>query len=314
MRRSRSSRWRETARAAVPVLVILSFFLSACGRRPPPEFVGADAWTYLVKQCEFGPRTPGSPGHGSTQTLIIDELRKAGAHVRLQRFRVQDPYGSGELQLTNIIGSFYPDEKRRFLLAAHYDTRPWADQEEDVLLHSQPIMGANDGASGVAVLLEMAGILTRHRPKRLGVDLVFFDGEDYGKSGDLQFYLLGSRHFAANLGGYRPTGGILLDMVGARDATIRQEGNSLDHAPKLTAEIFVRAQNLGLDIFVPERSAPIIDDHVPLLQAGIPVVDLIGLPYPYWHTLADTPDKCSQQTLRSVGTLVVDIIYDIPQP
>jgi len=314
MRRLRSSRWRQAARAAVSVLAILSFSLSACGRRPPPEFVGADAWAYLVKQCEFGPRLPGSSGHDSTRTLIIDELRKAGAEVRLQRFRVKDPYGSGELRLTNIIGSFYPNEKTRFLLAAHYDTRPWADQEEDVSLHSQPILGANDGASGVAVLLEMAGILSDHRPKRLGVDLVFFDGEDYGKSGDLQFYLLGSRHFAANLGGYRPRGGVLLDMVGAREARITQEGNSLDHANELTVAIFDRAQKLGLDIFVPERSGPIFDDHVPLLQAGIPVVDLIGLPYPHWHTLADTPDKCSQQTLRSVGTLVVDIIYNIPQP
>jgi Zn-dependent M28 family amino/carboxypeptidase len=244
--------------------------------------------------------------------LIIEELRKAGARVTLQRFRVQDPYGAGELPLTNIIGSFYPDEKRRFLVAAHYDTRPWADEEDDVRMHSQPILGANDGASGVAVLLELASILANSRPNRLGVDLVFFDGEDYGKSGDPQFYLLGSKHFAANLRGYRPMGGILLDMVGAREARIAQEGNSLDHAKELTMEIFARAQKLGLDIFVSERSDPIYDDHVPLLRAGIPVVDLIGLPYPHWHTLADTPDKCSQETLRVVGTLVVDVIYDAP--
>jgi Zn-dependent M28 family amino/carboxypeptidase len=246
------------------------------------------------------------------RTLIVDELRTAGAVVRLQRFEIEDPYGSGRLPLANIIGSFYPGEKRRFLLAAHYDTRPWADEDEDPDAHSQPILGANDGASGVAVLLEMAGILGSHRPKGLGVDLVFFDGEDYGRSGDTQHYLLGSKHFAANLGGYRPQGGILLDMVGARDARIGQEGTSLNHAPELTAKIFERAQRLGLDLFVAEPAEAIYDDHVPLLQAGIPVVDLIGWPYPFWHTLADTPDKCSQETLRSVGTLVADIVYDMP--
>jgi Zn-dependent M28 family amino/carboxypeptidase len=210
------------------------------------------------------------------------------------------------------VGSFYTDERTRLLVAAHYDTRPWADQEEDTTAHLLPIPGANDGASGVAVLLELAHVLAANRPRGVGVDLVFFDGEDYGKEGDTQFYLLGSRHFAANLSGYRPWGGIVLDMVGAKDARIAREGHSLDGAPELTDELFGRAARLELDVFVEGRLTPIFDDHVPLLQAGIPTVDLIGLPYPYWHTLEDTPDKCSSGTLRAVGALVTDLIYDFP--
>ncbi|MDH3215221.1 MAG: M28 family peptidase [Candidatus Krumholzibacteria bacterium] len=240
----------------------------------------------------------------------MNGLKRAGAKVTLQRFSTPDPYQSRTLNLTNIVGSFFPNRKQRLLLAAHYDTRPWADEEEDEKLWQQSIVGANDGASGVAVLLELADILAQRRPKRVGVDLVFFDGEDYGKAGDLQFYLLGSKHFVANLQGYRPECGIVLDMVGAEGGKIRQEGNSLSVAPQLTQELFARAARLGLDVFVPQRSEPIYDDHVPLLQAGIPTVDLIGLPYPYWHRLGDTPDKCSKETLRQVGTLVVDFIYD----
>jgi hypothetical protein len=278
----------------------------------PAEFSGDAAWEYLLAQCEYGPRVPGSSAHDRTKSLIIGRLRASGARVSQQRFEIKDPYGASTIRLSNIIGSFYSEEKKRFLIAAHYDTRPWADQEDDEAEWTQPILGANDGASGVAVLLELADVLGRHRPKGLGGDLVFFDGEDYGKEGDVQYYLLGSKHFAANLAGYRPRCGVVLDMVGAEGAQIRQEGNSLALAPEFTDEIFRRAGQMELDTFVAERAEPIYDDHIPLLQAGIPTVDLIGLPYAHWHTLGDTPDKCSRETLEAVGTLVVDLIYRFP--
>lgn len=281
----------------------------ACAERPP-GFSGESAWAYLVRQCEFGPRPPGSAAHDSVLAFIIGELRRGSSSVRLQRFEVEDPYGAGPLALTNVIASFAPERKERVLIAAHYDTRPWADQETDEDKQRQPILGANDGASGVAVLLELARILSKRTPPHVGVDLVFFDGEDYGREGDLEFYLLGSKYFGANLRGYRPKCGVVLDMVGAEDARIRQEGNSLARAPRLTEYIFQRAGALALDVFVPESSQPIYDDHIPLLQAGIPTVDLIGLPYPHWHTLEDTPDKCSVETLGQVGTLMVDLIYN----
>lgn len=296
------------------LFIFLFFLLSilGCDKAPAAEFSGDRAWQYLVKQCEFGPRPPGTAAHDSTRSFIVERLRMNGARVSLQRFAVDDPYGDGVLSLANVVGSFYPEERRRMLVAAHYDTRPWADREENEESRNLPILGANDGASGVAVLLEIADILAAHRPKDLGIDLVFFDGEDYGKTADLKYYLLGSRHFAANLGGYRPRFGVVLDMVGARDARISQEGNSLDFAPELTQQIFRRAEKMALDVFVSQRASPVYDDHVPLLRAGIPTVDLIGLPYPHWHRLSDTPDKCSAETLRAVGKLVVDLIFDSP--
>jgi Zn-dependent M28 family amino/carboxypeptidase len=225
---------------------------------------------------------------------------------------MRDPYSDRVLELTNITGSFSIKADKRVLLAAHYDTRPWADQEKTDSLRQLPIMGANDGASGVAVLLEIADLLGEQEPKGLGVDLVFFDGEDYGKDSDLEHFLLGSKHFAANLGGYHPVCGILLDMVGAKDARIFQEANSLSRAEDLITELFGRAQKLGLDVFVARRGQPVYDDHIPLIMAGIPVVDLIEFPYAYWHTLEDTPDKCSPETLRQVGVLLTDFLYDFP--
>ena len=291
-------------------LTVAALLPWGCAESRPPEFAGEAAWRYLHEQCEIGPRPPGTPAHDSTVVYIVDRLRAAGARVSLQRFEIDDPYRPGRLDLTNIIGSFAPETRKRVLLAAHYDTRPRADQETVDSLKTRPIVGANDAASGVAVLLEMGEILGARAPRGLGVDLVFFDGEDYGKEGDLEHYLLGSKYFAANLGGYRPEAGVLLDMVGAIGARIGQEGNSLAGAPELTADLFRRAKELGLDVFVARRVPPVYDDHVPLLQAGIPVVDFIGMPYRYWHTLADTPDKCSRDTLRQVGTLLVDFLYN----
>ncbi len=282
----------------------------ACQSAPPGEFSGDASWRYLLRQCEFGPRPPSTAAHDSTVAFIIDRLRQNGARVTLQRFEIQDPYGSTPLKLVNIIGSFAPEAEKRILLGAHFDTRPWADEDGDVASRGRPTLGANDGASGVAVLLELGDLLQRQLPRGLGVDLVFFDGEDYGKAGDLQFYLLGSKYFAARLGGYRPQCAVILDMVGARGLRIAQERNSLDYAPELTREIFARAERLNLDAFTREPFQHIYDDHVPLLQAGIPSVDLIGLPYAYWHTLEDTPDKCSKESLRQVGTLITDFVYD----
>lgn len=274
-----------------------------------PEFKGDAAWRYLKAQCAFGPRVPATPSHRDAMRFIVEHLKKNGAQVALQRFSVDDPYGSGELQLTNITASFQPDALVRVMLAAHYDTRPRADQEKVDSLRLQPIIGANDGASGVAVLMEISDLLAEHTPSDIGVDLVFFDGEDYGKEGELEYYLLGSKYFASNLKGYRPRCCILLDMVGAEGAQIPMEANSLQNAPELTRQLFARARELELNVFVQRTSQPIYDDHIPLLQVGIPAVDLIGLPYDHWHTLDDTPDKCSPETLRQVGALIADFIY-----
>jgi len=273
-------------------------------------FTGEAARKYIDEQCRLGPRPPGTKAHDKTVRFISSHLKDRGAEVSLQRFTRDDPYGERSLTFTNILGSFSPDRKKRVLLAAHYDTRPRADAEAADSLRDLPILGANDGASGVALLLEIADLLAEKMPKGIGVDLVFFDGEDYGKEGDLEHYLIGSKYFAANLGGYRPVCALVFDMVGAKDAEILQEGNSLAGAPDLAMEIFRRAQSLGLDVFAARQGQFVYDDHIPLLLAGIPSVDLIHFPYAYWHTLEDTPDKCSVETLRQVGTLAADILYN----
>ena len=298
------------SRSKRSVSLLIALLALGCANSASPQFSAESAWQYLTRQCDFGPRVPGSPQHAQTVRFLTEQLQAQGATVQLQRFEIADPYSGGVLPLTNIVGSFLPSRKRRVLLAAHYDTRPRADRETVDSLRALPILGANDAASGVAVLLEIGRLISQQPPGDIGVDIVFFDGEDYGKEGDLNYYLLGSKYFAANLAGYRPVCGILLDMVGARGAKIRQEGNSLAGAPRLTTDLFARAARLELDVFVPERFDAMFDDHVPLLRAGIPTVDLIGLPYEHWHTLADTPEACDPETLRQVGTLLLDFLYD----
>jgi glutaminyl-peptide cyclotransferase len=309
MRSSRFERSCRVVRRFGPLVLAAVLTVVGCRRGPDSTAFPSDAaWRYLVAQCDYGPRVPGTAAHDSTVRLISEVLAKNGAHVRRQRFAVPDPYGSDSLRLVNVIGRFGPDSGDRVILAAHFDSRPWADQETSAALRSRPVPGANDGASGVAVLLAMSDLFGARPPDRVGVELVFFDGEDYGREGDWDYYLLGSQHFAASLHEQKPRGAILLDMVGAKGAQIRQEGYSMDLAPRLTLELFERAKALGLDVFVPVRFSNMYDDHVPLLRAGIPSVDLIGFPYPYWHTTRDTPDKCSPETLRQVGTLIADFI------
>ena len=192
------------------------------------------------------------------------------------------------------------------LLGAHYDSRPWADRDTGAA-RELPVPGANDGASGVAVLLEVAELLAQWDPG-IGVDLVFFDGEDYGKEDDLGFYLLGSRHFVRSMGGYRPQAMLLLDMVGDADLRIPMEGNSLQAAPGLTSLVFAVADSLGVTQFDPVPGPAILDDHVPFLRERIPAVDLIDFEYPPWHTTADLPEACSPQSLEAVALVVLHVL------
>ncbi|HKZ22598.1 MAG TPA: M28 family peptidase [candidate division Zixibacteria bacterium] len=229
--------------------------------------------------------------------------------VSSQEFLHFDSVLKKEFILTNIIASFYPEEKERILLCAHWDTRPWADQDSAVGNRNQPIWGANDGASGVAVLLELAHIISREKSK-YGVDIVFFDGEDSGIKGNTKSYCLGSTFFAKNLPVPRPKFGILLDMVGDKDLNIYREQYSNTYAPEIVNLIWNKARKLKLKAFYSEVRHPVWDDHMPLILAGIPTVDIIDLDYPYWHTLQDTPDKCSPQSLETVGKLLISILYD----
>jgi hypothetical protein len=304
---------RITISSAVLLLVTsLAVLVGGCGEPAPPDFDSARVIAHVERQCAFGPRVPNSAARDSAAGYIARTLERYGAEVSLQPFRVVDPYAERELRLMNIIASFERDRETRVLLAAHYDSRPWADQDPDSTLRTQPIPGAVDGASGTGVLIEMGRLLGERMPRDIGVDLVFFDGEDYGKEGDLDYYLLGSKHLAANLEGYRPDHAILLDMVGGVGTRIAPEGYSMQYAPELTDTLFARAAALKLGYFTNEPGAPMIDDHVPFLRVGIPMVDLFGYEYDQWHTLADTPDRCSPELVGQVGALLVDFLYRYP--
>ncbi|MFQ6116043.1 MAG: M28 family peptidase [bacterium] len=264
----------------------------------------------MVKQCEFGPRVPGTEAHRECLDFLVSQLQQFGAKVIRQPFLQKVPRINKTVTMTNIIASFGLEKPERILLGAHWDTRPWADQDPVLANREKPIIGANDGASGVAVLLEIARNIQISEPI-FGVDIILFDGEDSGLSGQTDSYALGSQYFARNKDfQYRPLYGILLDMVGDKDLQIYQEENSIAYAPQIVEKVWNRAQSLNLPAFIPTPGYEVTDDHLPLLQVGIPCIDIIDFNYDYWHTLEDTPDKCSPESLKQVGQLVLSLLYE----
>jgi Zn-dependent M28 family amino/carboxypeptidase len=233
-----------------------------------------------------------------------------GAMVTRQPFMQSLPRLNKSVTMTNVIASFNAEKEERVLLCAHWDSRPWADQDPQVENRDKPILGANDGASGVAVLLEIARNIQKSEPL-YGVDIILFDGEDSGLPGQSETYALGSQYFAQNKDfRYQPKYGILLDMVGDKDLQIYQEKNSLAYAPQIVEMVWNRAQELGFPAFIPTPGYEVTDDHLPLLRVGIPTIDIIDFDYDYWHTLEDTPDKCSPESLKQVGQVVLSLLYE----
>lgn len=277
-----------------------------------PSFDAENAFRYLEAQVSFGPRVPNTNAHRQCLDYLNIELQKYADEVKLQNFN-DVAYGKN-LSLTNLIASFNKNSEKRILLAAHWDTHPWADQDLNPKNHDKPIDGANDGASGVAVLIEVARIL-KNNPPPIGVDIVLFDGEDYAKPTDVPAYLRGSKYFAKNKpANYNPMFGILLDMIGDAQLEIPKEGYSLRYAPDIIKLVWSIAKDLDLPEFVDEPGLEIIDDHLPLNEVGIKTINLIDFNFPdesnrYWHTLEDTPDKCSPRSLEVVGKVLLNIIY-----
>lgn len=278
-----------------------------------PTFDGKRAFDYLVVQTKFGPRVANTNAHRACLHYLGTELQKYADTVYFQPF-THVGYDGKTLYLSNIIASFNVEAKKRILLCAHWDSRPWADQDPDPKNHTKPILGANDGASGVAVLLEIARHL-KSQPPSIGIDIVLFDGEDYGKSGDLNNFLLGSRYFVKNKPpSIAPEFGILLDMVGDTQLELPKESNSVKYAPDIVNLVWSTARDVGSTAFIDAIGDDVYDDHIPLNQAGIKTIDIIDFAYPdqshqYWHTLEDTPDKCSPESLAEVGNVVLHVIY-----
>ena len=285
-----------------------------CSKAQPvsvPPFDGESAYRYLEAQCSFGPRNPGSGGHAKCLEFLSGELKKYSSEVRLQSFEASAGLLSGTGKMTNIIAVFHSSASpgNAILLTAHWDTRPIADRDPDPGKRGMPIPGANDGASGVAILLEAARRMKENPPPR-PVTIVFFDGEDGGSEGELETWCLGSKHFASGLSGSEYRFAVLLDMVGDKDLSIPMEGYSVQVARDRVDDLWGRARRLGIPAFKNRMGTYVYDDHVPLIQAGIPSVDLIDFDYPFWHTVADTPDKCSPESLKAVGTIILALIYN----
>ena len=280
-----------------------------------PRFDEDHAFSYLVAQCDFGPRNPGSDGYYACLDYLITELDQSANEIILQDFSYQERRYNKQYNLQNIIARFNPDSEFQTVISAHWDTRPWADQEDLRQDRDQPIIGANDGASGVAILLELAKIMGENPPP-IGVNLVFFDGEDMGVPGENETYCQGSRFFAKNLPIPRPNEAINLDMVGDKQLVLPIERYSLEYHPKLVRHLWDRAKEMGLDAFIGRVDYAIYDDHIPLNEiAGIPSIDIIDFKYPnsyanFWHTMNDIPENCSEESLGQVGDLMVDYIYN----
>ncbi len=291
-----------------------------------PSFNADSAYVYTAKQVAFGPRVPGTKAHDECALWIVKKLKSYCDTVIVQPFTAQT-YDKIYRKGKNIIGSFFPKKQKRVLLMAHWDSRPFADHDKDPSKHRTPIDAANDGASGVGVLLEMARQMHKERPN-VGVDILFFDLEDWGPPSDLHFgendfWALGAQYWAKNphVPGYSAEFGILLDMVGAKNATFPKEYFSRRYARYYLDMVWDKAYALGYDnYFVDKNGYPIDDDHKYVNQiAGIPSIDIIdikpnssnGTFYEYWHTTGDTMDKIDKNTLKAVGQVLLTVVYQL---
>ena len=291
-------RFRSSGQLAAAVC--LCFAVTALAASPAATFDADRAYRDLVTQCEFGPRVPATQAHAECARWLTQTLYDCADAVSVQPFT--RTVGGKALPLSNIVATFNPAGTGHVLLAAHWDTRPTADRDPNPANRSRPIPGANDGASGVAVLLEIARALKAHPPTRR-VTIVLFDGEDYGPTAKDMF--VGSKHFARTFEGPKVEWAVLLDMVGDRDLKIRPERFSVQGAPAVVDRIWTAAEKAGASAFVRDPGPAVLDDHVFLLDRGIPCIDIIDFDYPYWYTLADTPNKCTPDSLAQVGRAIL---------
>ncbi len=278
----------------------------------PTEFDGGAAMGWVRKQVEFGPRVPGTPAHRAAGDWLMAELRKRADTVYSQEW-VHTTADGKKLPMRNIVARFRPADPKRVLYLAHWDSRPVSDKETDPALAAMPVPGANDGGSGVAVLLGVAEALKKRAPA-VGVDLVLTDGEDWGSFVTMTDVLIGATYFGDHLpsADYVPLFGVLWDMVGDFDQSFGHESHSVRAAPEVVQRVWSVAQRLGHgSVFTTRDVGPISDDHVPLIDRGLRVIDVIDLGFEWHHTTKDTPDKVSQKSLQVVGDVAITVIRDL---
>ncbi len=328
----------------IVLFLIMLFFACESSRKAPdktsrrkllkaitvPSFNSDSAYVFIRKQVNFGPRVPNTEAHRSCGDYLISKLRSYGAEMYIQEFKEQ-AYDGTVLNLRNIIASFNPEVKKRIILAAHWDTRPFSDKDTE--MRNEPSDGANDGGSGVGVLLEVARILDANELPKAGIDIILFDGEDYGEHEDVEvspmkngrmqiWWCLGSQYWALHphKPKYSAYYGILFDMVGAKKARFYREGGSMQFAPKVVRKVWNTARILGYsNYFVNINSPGIMDDHIFVNRdAKIPMIaiveyDPMSSTYyfgPYHHTHKDNMNIISKQTLQAVGETVLYAIYN----
>ncbi len=269
-------------------------------------FSGVRAFAHLQAQCAFGPRAPGTPAHERAKGYILEQLAPLVDKLETQNFSFKNAERDNLLQLSNIIASFNDDARKKVLLSTHWDTRPTADCELKAKNRATPIIGANDGASGTGVLLELARVFHEQRPA-IGVVLHFSDGEDWGSSQETMF--LGARHFTQSVDCRAFAYAIVVDMVGDKNLRIFKEAKSQTRYPDLNKKVWDSAVSLGYGAyFAGAVQWRVFDDHDVFHEAGIPAILLIDFNYAYWHTLQDTPGKCSARSLQVVGDVLTKIV------
>ncbi len=287
---------------------------------PADQFDGRVAYDYLKKLCDIGPRPSGSAAMAAQQKLLAEHFKKLGGQVNFQNFNVRDPRDGSPVAMANIIIGWHPERKERILLCTHYDTRPFPDRDKQN--PKGVFVGADDGGSGVAILMELAKSMPKLDSK-YGVDFLLLDGEEFVFRERSQFdagdpYFLGAEYFARDYAGSKPDfkyrWGVLLDMVGNTNLKIFEETNSMawhDTRP-LVEDIWHTANKLGVKEFVARRKYDVMDDHLRLHDIGkIPTCDIIDFDYPYWHTEGDTPEHCSALSLAKVGWVMLEWLKQV---
>lgn len=282
-----------------------------------PAFSGTKAMNLLNEQCAMGYRIPGTPQHEKCLQWMKTQLEKNNFSARIISESAYIKLLKKQVNVQNLFGIYNPQAEKKVLISAHWDTRPIADRDTNPSLRNTPIIGANDGASGVAVLLELARAINEskqfeelRKDKNLGIILAFYDAEDCGNSGTNEDWCIGSKLFAASIpADMKFIEGINIDMIGDKDLQLYMEIESLNKYPAFTQEIWQIGQQVNSKTFIPSSKYTIIDDHSSFFETKIPYINIIDFDYPYWHTQSDTPEKCSEQSLQTIGNTLVKYLH-----